>query len=304
MSGSRLQTDCMKTLEGKIAIVAGASRGAARGIALALGDAGATVYVAARTSKHGPKPADGVPGTVEETADEVTARGGRGIAITADLSDEAQVAALFQRVDEENGHLDLLASGVWYGNVMEAWGKPFWELDHELWRNMQTTVDSYWLAGRHAARIMSAQRQGLIVSVTDLLPNPEDYYGQMMWDLGHHAIGRLIIGMSHELRKHNVGVVGMNPGFMRTERVLHHMRAAPEKERQQFRFDLSESPEYIGRAIAALAADPDAAKRTGQFLWACDLAKEYGFTDIDGRYIPRFRPDAPPQEYPESWLQL
>jgi NAD(P)-dependent dehydrogenase (short-subunit alcohol dehydrogenase family) len=292
----------MKPLEGTIAITAGASRGAGRGIARALGDAGATVYVAARTSRKGPPPGDNAAGSVEDTADEVTARGGRGIPVAADLSDEAQAAALFQRVEREHGRLDLLASSVWYGNVISAWGKPFWDLPQDLWRSMQITVDAHWQLGRHAARLMSQARRGLIVFVTDLPLDPAEYHGQVMWDVGHHSIDRLMVGMSHELKKRNVAVVGMNPGFMRTERVVAHMRAASEKERRQFRFDLSESVEFIGRAIAALAADPNALRKTGQFLYAADLAKEYGFTDIDGRLIPRFRPDAPQQEYPESWL--
>jgi len=292
----------MKALEGKIAIVAGASRGAGRGIALALGDAGATVYVAARTSRNGPKPAENVPGTVEDTAADVSARGGEGIAVAADLSDEAQVSALIGRVRQERGRLDLVASSVWYGNPLEAWGKPFWKLDTALWRDMLQTTSVHWLLGRHAAPAMVSRGHGLIVYVTDLVPDPNAYYGQMMWDVGHHAIGRLIVGMSHELKDHNVAVTGMNPGFMRTERVLMHMRGMSEDGRRQFRFDLSETVEYIGRAIAALTADPKAIEKTGRFLWAADLAKEYGFTDVDGRYIPRFNPDAPPQEYPKEWL--
>ena len=293
----------MKTLEGKVAIVAGASRGAGRGIALALGSAGATVYVAARTSKTGPQPADGVPGTVEDTAAEVTARGGKGIAIAADISDEAQVESVFKRVQEDHGHLDLLVSSVWYSNALDAWGKPFWKLASSFWRDMQHTEDAHWHLGQHAARIMTPRQHGLVVFVTDLAgPDSNAYHGQIMWDVGHHTIGRLMVGMSHELKEHKIAVVGMNPGFMRTERVLRHMRDAPESERMQFRFDLSESVEYIGRAVAALAGDPDAIKRTGQFLWAADLAREFGFTDIDGRYIPRFDPKAPAQKYPESWL--
>jgi NAD(P)-dependent dehydrogenase (short-subunit alcohol dehydrogenase family) len=293
----------MKTLAGKIAIVAGASRGAGRGIAVALGDAGATVYVTARTSRNGPKKPDNVPGTVEETADEVTARGGQGVAVAADLSDESQVTTLFRRVDREQGRLDLLASSVWYDNDLAAWGKPFWDLDSALWDSTIATVSAHWLLGRQAARTMSAQGHGLIVFATDLLPDPAAYYGQMTWDVGHQAINRLILGMSHELKKHKVSVVGMNPGFMRTERVVRHMRGVTEEVRKQFRFDLSESVEYIGRAVAALAADPQAGAKTGQFLWAADLAREYRFTDVDGRYITRFDPDAPAQEYPSIWLE-
>jgi NAD(P)-dependent dehydrogenase (short-subunit alcohol dehydrogenase family) len=195
----------MKPLQGKIAVVAGSSRGAGKGIALSLGDAGATVYVAARTSRHGPKPADGAPGTVEDTAEEVSARGGQGIAVRADLGNEEEAAALFRRVEEE--------------------------------------------------------------------------------------LNRLVADMGRELKKRKVAVVGLNPGFMRTERVLMHMTT--EKIKKQFRFDLSESVEYVGRAAAALAADPAVLRKTGELLWAADLATEYGFTDVDGRVIPVFDPKAP-----------
>ena len=233
----------------------------------------------------------------------MTARGGRGVPVVADLSDEAQVDALFCRVKQEQGRLDLLASSVWYSNVLDAWGKPFWELGDDLWRDMQRTVDAHWFLGRGAARVMSEQKNGLVVFVTDWTSDLAEYHGQIMWDAGHHAIGRLIVGMGDELKRRKVAVVGMNPGFMRTERVLIHMRNSSEKVWRQFRFDLSESVEYIGRAVAALAGDPKAAGRTGQFLWAADLAREYGFTDIDGRHIPRFDPKAPQQEIPNEWLE-
>jgi NAD(P)-dependent dehydrogenase (short-subunit alcohol dehydrogenase family) len=294
----------MKPLEGRIAIVGGASRGAGRGIAVALGEAGATVYVAARTSKDGPEPPDHIPGTVEKTADEVTARGGRGIAVPADLSDEAQVAALFARVEREQGRLDMVANAAWYTNVVDQWSKPFWELSG-LWRDMMQIVDAYWLTGVYAARLMMRQGHGLVVYVTDhAIPDPLAYYGQMMWDVGHHAINRLVLGMSHELKKSKAAVVGLNPGFMRTERVVIHMRQSTDEVRKQFRFDLSETPEYVGRAAAALAADSEVMRKSGQLLWAADLAKEYGFTDVDGRYIPRFNLETPVGEIPAAWLEL
>ena len=294
----------MKPLEGKIAIAGGASRGAGRGIAVALGEAGATVYVAARTSKDGPRPADGLPGTVEETAEELTARGGRGIAVPADLGDEAQVAALFQRVEKEHGRLDILVNAAWYSHIMSDWSQAFWKLSSARWQEMLQIVSAYWLTGVHAARVMERQGHGLIAYVTDRqISDPSVYYGQMTWDVGHHAIERLVLGMGEELKKSKVAVVGMNPGFMRTERVLGHMRRASDAERRQFRFDLSETPEYVGRAVAALAADPRAMRKSGQLLWAADLAKEYGFTDVDGRTIPRFDPQAPAQEIPPEWLR-
>jgi len=144
---------------------------------------------------------------------------------------------------------------------------------------------------------MVRQRRGLIVHVTDNLhPNPSAYRGQILWDLGHEVLNRMVTGMSLELKKSQVAVVGLNPGFMRTERVLMHM--ATEEIKKQFRFDLSESVEYIGRAAAALAGDANVIGKTGQLLWVAELAKEYGFTDIDGRLIPLFDPNAPMQAYP------
>jgi len=287
----------MKPLQGKIAVVAGSSRGAGRGIALALGDAGATVYVAARTSRHGPKPADGAPGTVEDTAEEVCARGGQGIPVRADLGNDEDAAALFRRVEEEQGRLDLMADSAWGANAMAEWSKPFWELSAGVWRDTAATINAAWLTSVHAARIMVKQRRGLIIHVTDNLhPDTSAYRGQILWDLGHEFQNRLVADMSRELKKSKVAVVGLNPGFMRTERVLMHMTT--EAVKKQFRFDLSESPEYIGRAAAALAADPKVLRKTGQLLWAAELAKEYGFTDTDGRVIPLFDPNAPPQPYP------
>jgi NAD(P)-dependent dehydrogenase (short-subunit alcohol dehydrogenase family) len=282
----------MKPLQGKIAIVAGSSRGAGRGIALALGDAGATVYVAARTSRHGPKPADGAPGTVEDTAEEVCARGGQGIPVRADLGNEEEAAALFQRVEEEQGRLDLMVDSAWGANAMAEWSKPVWELSAGIWREAAATISAAWLTSVHAARIMVKQKCGIIVHVTDNLhPDTSAYRGQILWDLGHEFLNRLVMGMSRELKKSQVTVVGLNPGFMRTERVLMHMKT--EAIKKEFRFDLSESVEYIGRAAAALAGDPNVVRKTGQLLWVAELAQEYGFTDVDGRVIPLFDPKSP-----------
>jgi len=281
----------MKPLQGKIAVVAGSSRGAGKGIALSLGDAGATVYVAARTSRHGPKPADGAPGTVEDTAEEVSARGGQGIAVRADLGNEEEAAALFRRVEEEQGRLDLMVDSAWGANFMPEWSKPFWGLSAGVWRDTLCTINAAWLTSVHAARIMVKQGSGLIIHVTDNLhPDASAYRGHILWDLGHEFLNRLVADMGRELKKRKVAVVGLNPGFMRTERVLMHMTT--EAIKKQFRFDLSESVEYVGRAAAALAADPEVLRKTGELLWAADLATEYGFTDVDGRVIPVFDPKA------------
>jgi NAD(P)-dependent dehydrogenase (short-subunit alcohol dehydrogenase family) len=298
----------MKPLDGQVVLVAGGSRGAGRGIALACGEAGATVLIAARTSRNGPKPADGAPGTVEDTAEEVNARGGHGVPIRADLSNEEHVAGVFQRIVQEYGRLDVLANSAWTPDVMAEWSKSFWELSPALWPQTLQTISVWWLTSVHAARLMTKAGRGLIAHVTDNYhisedmqsagpdPDPSAWRGQILHDLGHECINRLVLGMSKYLKNTMVAVVGLNPGFMRTERVLMHMKT--DELKHQFRFDLSETPEYVGRAVVALASAPDLAAKNGALLWVADLAREYGFTDTDGRYIPRFDPKAPLQPFP------
>lgn len=279
-----------KKLAGKVAVVAGASRGAGRGIALALGEAGATVYVVGRTHRGGPKPSDGAPGTVEDTAEEVAARGGHGIAAIVDCTVDSQVAALFERVNEEQGRVDLLACSVAQGlEYMKYWGKPFWEQPVSDWQEGLAGAYAYYLTARHAAGMMVRQKSGLIVGVTDgvMEDGSRPYAGHLMHDLGHECINRLLFDISNELRKHNIPVVTLMPGFMRTERVLMHVKT--EAQKKQFGFSRSETPEYLGRAVAALAADPGGAMaKTGQIVFVADLAGEYGFTDVDGKRVPRF----------------
>src|SRR5690242_20425814 len=197
----------MKLLKGKIAVVAGGSRGAGRGIALALGEAGATVYVSARTSRNGPKPADNAPGTVEDTAEEVTARGGHGIAVRADLSDHQQVAALFQRVEKDHGRLDVVANSAWAANFMPVWSKKFWDLGIDIWRETLETVSVCWLTSAYAAKAMTRQGFGLIVHVTDNdYPDVSMYRGQVLHDIGHECLNRLVTAMSRDTKKLKVAV--------------------------------------------------------------------------------------------------
>jgi NAD(P)-dependent dehydrogenase (short-subunit alcohol dehydrogenase family) len=291
----------MKPLEGRVAVVAGSSRGAGRGIALALGEAGATVYVAGRTVRGGPAPPDGAPGTIDETAEEVSARGGIGIPVQTDCTVEDEVAALFDRVDREQGRLDVLANAVWGGadlfhsfdDWQAAWSRPFWEQSLAQWHTQMTAGPyAYFLASYHAARRMAAQGRGLIVGVTDGVfegPLPEAMpQGPLLWDFAHKAINQMMSGMALEARPKGIAVITLMPGFMRTERVLRSITT--EELKKFFRFDLSESPEYIGRAVAGLAADPDVLAKTGKIHNVADLAGEYGFTDVDGRNIPRFNP--------------
>jgi NAD(P)-dependent dehydrogenase (short-subunit alcohol dehydrogenase family) len=290
----------MQRLKGKVAVVAGASRGAGRGIALALGEAGATVYVTGRTTRSGPKPADDAPGTVEDTAEQVTARGGVGIPVRADYTVATDVAAVFERVRREQGKLDVLANAVWGGadafpsmeEWQASWSRPFWEQPLDLWQHMMTAgPHAYLLASCHAARLMAAAGKGLIVGVTDGVIDGApagEYGGQLVWDLAHVCINRMLLGMGVEGKPHNIAVLTLMPGFMQTERVLRNLKT--EEMKQMFRFDRSESPEYLGRAVAALAADANVLEKTGKILFVADLAQEYGFTDVDGRLIPRFFP--------------
>ena len=274
-------------LSGKVAVVAGSSRGAGRGIALALGDCGATVYVTGRTTCSSNPPSDGAPGTVDNTADEVTARGGIGIPVQVDHTDCKQVAALFARIKQEQGRLDVLANAVWGGNEIHpqlGWGKPFWEQPEDGWHlMMQAGVYAYLLNSQFAARSMAGP--GLIVHVSE---GGGNYGGQIHWDLAHEAINRMAVSMSEDGKQKNIAIVVLNPGFMRTERVLMHLKT--EAQKKMFGFDRSESTEYLGRAVASLAGDPEVMAKTGRILYVADLAQEYGFTDVDGKFVPRFDP--------------
>jgi NAD(P)-dependent dehydrogenase (short-subunit alcohol dehydrogenase family) len=284
-----------KSLKGKVAVVTGSSRGAGRGVALSLGEAGATVYVTGRTTRGGPKPPDGAPETIDDAAEEVSARGGRGIAIRVDHTKENEVAALFDGIRREQGRIDLLVNAVWGGNehyTTMNWDRPFWEQPLSHWQDMMMAgAYAYFAASSYAARIMATQDTGgLIIHITDGIDTTNSAYrGHAFWDLSHECINRMVLGMSREGKDARVAVLGLSPGFMRTERVVRILDT--EQKRRAYGFDKSESTEYVGRAVVALAADPKIMNRTGALLHVADVAKEYGFTDIDGRYIPRFRPN-------------
>lgn len=282
------------SLEGKIAVVAGASRGCGRGIAVALGEQGATVYVTGRTIRGGPHPVDNAPGTIEDTADEVTRRGGAGIPVQVDHIDPTQVRRLFDSVHAEQGRLDILACAVWGGNerfVDPVWKEPFWNLPVEFWdRHMSAGPQAFWIAAHAAARLMAPQKSGLIIAISEPMLQPEELSETVQFDLfehlPHYAINRLITTLAPDARKAGVTILGLLPGFMKTERVQEHMR--DEALQDKFQYDLAESTEYSGRAVAALASDPNVLSRSGQLIFVGDAAQEYGFTDIDGRYIENF----------------
>jgi NAD(P)-dependent dehydrogenase (short-subunit alcohol dehydrogenase family) len=272
-------------LLGKVAVVTGASRGAGRGIALVLGEAGATVYVTGRSLRG--STTENMPGSVDETAEAVTARGGLGIPVRCDHTMDAEVEALFHRVRSEQGRLDLLVNNVWGGYEHYDFGRftaPFWEQPLRHWNDMFTAgVRAHLVASRLAAPLMLEQRRGLIINTVAW--DRDLYLGNLFYDVAKAAIIRMAFGMAEELRPHGIAALALAPGFMRTERVMAAHAAQP------FPLDRTESPEYIGRAVAFLAADAQVMQMTGKVLTVGDLAQEYGFVDIDGKQPPAFRID-------------
>jgi NAD(P)-dependent dehydrogenase (short-subunit alcohol dehydrogenase family) len=282
----------MQRLKGKIAIVTGASRGAGRGIALALGDEGATVYVTGR-SVRGDSTRPDLPGaTLDDTAEMVTARGGMGIAVRCDHTADEQVKALFERVRQEQGRLDLLVNNVWggyedYGGD-EAFDAAFWKQPLWRWDRMfDAGVRAHYTASRLAAPLMMARRQGLIASTT--FWDRGKALSNLPYDLAKTAINRMAYLLALELRAHNVAAVAVSPGWMRTEAVLRHYDIDEDEWQKVPDLARTESTLYIGRAIAALAADPEVMAKSGQVLAVGDLAREYGFTDVDGRQPSAYR---------------
>ncbi|MHB0886089.1 MAG: SDR family NAD(P)-dependent oxidoreductase [Bacillota bacterium] len=271
-----------KRLQGKVAMVTGASRGGGRGIAMVLGEEGATVYVTGRSARGG-QTTDGRRETVEETAEMVTARGGVGIAVRCDHTRDEEVQAAFERVRKEQGRLDILANCVFGGSEdgLKDWGRPFWERHPGNWEGMfGAGVRAYLMAARYVAPLMLPNRRGLIINLT--FWDHDKKLDSIYYDLAMNANNRMAFDLAAELKEHDIAAVALVPGWMRTERVMDG-HFSPEEMAG------TESVEYVGRAAAALAADPEVMKKTGQVLYVGDLAKEYGFTDTDGRWIPPYR---------------
>jgi NAD(P)-dependent dehydrogenase (short-subunit alcohol dehydrogenase family) len=292
-------------LENHVAVVTGASRGAGRGIALELGAAGATVYVTGRSTRTSPGGGyqrflqllhlEVPPGTIEETAEEVSRLGGKGIPVRCDHTNESDVAALFQRVSEDNeGRLDLLVNNAWGGHQDAAHiVRPFWELPITFWDGMfHAGVRNHILAGKYAAPLMTPRRSGLIVTIT--FWDRYRYTGHFYYDLAKAAMTRLSFGMAQDLRPHGVSAVAVSPGWMRTEFVLAGHHTDEEHWRQVPALAGTESPRYVGRAVVALASDPAITEKSGRVFRVGDLATEYRFADTDGRRVPAFElPDTP-----------
>ncbi|MCQ4166082.1 SDR family NAD(P)-dependent oxidoreductase [Tahibacter harae] len=287
-------------LRGKVAVVTGASRGAGRGIAAELGAAGATVYVTGRSMRAQPAPGyaqilalsglEQLPGSIEDTAEEVGRLGGRGVAVRCDHTREDEVRALFARVQREQGRLDVLVNNAWGGHeafdgVFEA---PFWEHPAHQWEAMfEHGVRNHWLASRCAAPQLVQAGRGLILTTT-FWDRGRYLRGNLLYDLAKASMTRLAFGMAQELRPHGVASIALSPGWMRTEFVLLGHKTDEAHWRERPALARTESPRYLGRAVAALAADPQVLARSGDVLRVADLAREYGFTDIDGRQVEAF----------------
>lgn len=293
-----------RPLTGRVAVVTGASRGGGRGIAVELGAAGATVYVTARSTRAAAAPGydailalsglERLPGTIEDTADEVSAAGGRGVPVRCDHGDETQVAALFAQVEAEQGRLDLLVNNAWGGHesfdgVFDA---PFWRHPLAHWEAMFTHgVRHHLVTSRVAAPWLVRQRRGLVVTTT-FWDRGRVLRGNLYYDLAKAALVRFAQGLAEELRPHGVASLAVSPGWMRTEFVLTGHRTDEAHWHERPALARTESPRYLGRAVAALAADAGVMAKSGGVHRVADLATEYGFTDIDGRRVPAFELDA------------
>ncbi len=266
-----------RPLAGAVAVVTGASRGVGKGIALGLGEAGATVYVTGRSTVEGAGPG-GQPGTVTATAAEVDAAGGRGIAVRCDSTVDEDVEALFARVAEEQGRLDVLVNNAWgayerFHDGSDVRSVPFWRAPVSLWDALhRVPVRTHYVAAQHAARLMVPRRRGLIVATS--FWGARSYVYPVGYGVAHAAVDRLTADMAHELEPYGVAAVSLYPGLVRTEGVLRWAEF----------FDLSnsESPQFLGRVVAALAADPDVMAHSGQARVAAELAEAYGVVDVDG----------------------
>jgi NAD(P)-dependent dehydrogenase (short-subunit alcohol dehydrogenase family) len=290
-----------KILKGKIALVAGATRGAGRGIAIALGEAGATVYCTGRSSRKrtlGRRATPGRPETIEETAELVTAAGGRGTAVRVDHTQPAEVKKLIAGIKRRHRRLDILVNDVWGGDALTEFGKPFWTCNLENGLQMlKQAIHSHIITSHYAVPLMLGRRRGIIFEITD--GDAFYYRGNIFYDLVKISVIRLAFAMARELRKRDIISVALTPGFLRSERVLDHFGVSEANWKEAGKrkdahlnsknqndapadFLLSESPRYVGRAVVALAADPKVKRKSGRVFSSWALAREYGFTDLDG----------------------
>jgi dehydrogenase/reductase SDR family member 1 len=269
----------MVNLKGKVAVVTGASRGVGKGIALGLGEAGATVYVTGRTIKD-KTDVEKLGGTVYSTAEAVTVLGGKGIPIECDHREDSQVEAAFKRIAKESKRIDILVTNAWGGYEKMREGKsftyfkPFWEQPFWRWDAMFTAgVRAAYTSSAFAARMMTKKKSGLIVNIS--FWSAQVYLSNTQYGVSKAAVDKMSEYMAHELKKYKVAVVSLYPGLVRTESVLRNAK--------HFDMSNSESPQFIGRVVAALATDPNIMKKSGKVLIAAQEALEYGIKDIDGK---------------------
>jgi NAD(P)-dependent dehydrogenase (short-subunit alcohol dehydrogenase family) len=284
----------VKPLQSKVAVVAGATRGAGRGIAAMLGEAGATVYCTGRSSRNKIIPTGKADTpfalayrheTIEDTAEMVTYYGGVGIAVQVDHLIEAQVQGLFARVKAEQGKLDILVNDVWGGDEFAEWGQRFWEQNtRKGFAMLERAVHTHIITNRYGVPLLLENQQGLIVEITD--GHTDKYRGNFFYDLVKASIIRLAYAMSEELRPNRITALALTPGFLRSEAMLEHFGVSEadwrDGAKQDPHFIASETPFFVGRAVAALAADPNVFSKTGKAYSSWDLSEEYGFTDMDG----------------------
>ncbi|HVJ14739.1 MAG TPA: SDR family oxidoreductase [Polyangiaceae bacterium] len=288
-------------LSGKVALVAGATRGAGRGIAVSLAEAGATVFCTGRSTKTdagrgsgqgGPFELARRPETIEETAELARLRGGRATAVRVDHNDEAQVEALIRRIDSEHGQLDILVNDVWGGDELSEWGRPLWELSPDKgYTLVDRVLRTHFNTSRHALPLILKGGGGLVVEVTD--GDFQGYRGTVFYDLAKIIPLRLALALTADLvtqNKRGVTALALTPGFLRSEAVLDHFGVSESNWRDAIskdpHFVESETPYFVGRAVVALAADPGVGTKAGRVFSSWGLAREYGFDDVDGR-----RPD-------------
>ena len=274
-------------LSGKVALVTGATRGAGRGIAVALGEAGATVYCTGRTTGERRSEYDR-PETIEETGDLVSTAGGQGIPVAVDHLRPDQVAALVRQIDAERGRLDVLVNDIWGGEKLFEWDTPVWE--HDLakgLRMLRLAIDTHLITSHFALPLLIRNRGGLVVEMTDGTRdyNATNYRNSIFYDLAKSAVIRLAFAQGHELAPYGCTAVALTPGWLRSEMMLEAFGVSEDNWRdapQPHFAAISESPRFVGRAIAALAADPQLQHRNGGSFSSGELAREYGFTDLDG----------------------
>ena len=277
-----------QVLNGKVALVAGATRGAGRGIAVELGAAGATVYCSGRSTQTQPSELNR-PETIEETAELVRQAGGQGIAVQVDHLDLVQVQALVARIERENGRLDILVNDVWGADFLIEWNVPVWKhsLENGL-RMLRLAIDTHLITSHFALPLLIKHPGGLLVEMTDGTAeyNSANYRVSLFYDLAKTSLVRIAWAVAKELRPHQRTAVALSPGWLRSEQMLDNYGVSEanwhDATAKQPHFVISETPRYVGRAVAHLAGDPEVARWSGESLSSGQLAKVYGFTDVDG----------------------